>query len=315
MANGKIRFGKQSGGQLALVFPDGVADTEVIFPESGTVASVDGAVTDNSIARYDGTTGKLQNSGVTIADNGNVGIGEVPSISPWRTLNIRGAHIRSNGSAHAQYSINSEYDGTNDIYLQSSVAGAKYEQQFHGHHIFSNAPSGIAGNPITWTERMRIGITGNVLINTPVDNGVDNLQVNGSISANSFKTTNISEMYFYVVTGSTNKIQIKLSTLPSSSQHYEFVINGYNFHSTSAKNIFLTYGFYVDGNAFTPVHSAMNDILSNGFSVVAYKSADNKPCLELTRTDGIALIARGTIKQIGNQSSVLVAQVNSTTRY
>ena len=26
MANGKIRFGKQSGGQLALVIPDGVAN-------------------------------------------------------------------------------------------------------------------------------------------------------------------------------------------------------------------------------------------------------------------------------------------------
>ena len=33
MANGKIRFGKQSGGQLALVIPDGVTNTEVIVPE------------------------------------------------------------------------------------------------------------------------------------------------------------------------------------------------------------------------------------------------------------------------------------------
>lgn len=39
MANGKIRFGKQSGGQLALVIPDGVANTEVIFPESGILAT------------------------------------------------------------------------------------------------------------------------------------------------------------------------------------------------------------------------------------------------------------------------------------
>ena len=39
MANGKIRFGKQSGGQLALVIPDGVDNTEVIVPESGTLAT------------------------------------------------------------------------------------------------------------------------------------------------------------------------------------------------------------------------------------------------------------------------------------
>ena len=33
MANGKIRFGKQSGGKLALVIPDGVSNTEVVLPE------------------------------------------------------------------------------------------------------------------------------------------------------------------------------------------------------------------------------------------------------------------------------------------
>lgn len=39
MANGKISFGKQSGGQLALVIPDGVDNTEVIVPESGVLAT------------------------------------------------------------------------------------------------------------------------------------------------------------------------------------------------------------------------------------------------------------------------------------
>mgnify|MGYP000169714465 CR=1 FL=1 len=41
MANGKIRFGKQSGGELALVIPDGVANTEVIIPESGELVNKD----------------------------------------------------------------------------------------------------------------------------------------------------------------------------------------------------------------------------------------------------------------------------------
>ena len=35
MANGRITLGKQSGGTLGLVFPDGVSDTEVVLPESG----------------------------------------------------------------------------------------------------------------------------------------------------------------------------------------------------------------------------------------------------------------------------------------
>ena len=40
MANGKIRFGKQSGGVLSLSFPDGATDTEVVLPERGTVATL-----------------------------------------------------------------------------------------------------------------------------------------------------------------------------------------------------------------------------------------------------------------------------------
>ena len=39
MANGKIRFGKQLGGEIALVMPDGVDNTEVLFPESGELAT------------------------------------------------------------------------------------------------------------------------------------------------------------------------------------------------------------------------------------------------------------------------------------
>ena len=39
MANGKIRFGKQAGGELALIIPNGVTNTEVIVPESGILAT------------------------------------------------------------------------------------------------------------------------------------------------------------------------------------------------------------------------------------------------------------------------------------
>ena len=39
MANGKIRFGKQSGGELSLIITDGVGNTEVVVPESGELAT------------------------------------------------------------------------------------------------------------------------------------------------------------------------------------------------------------------------------------------------------------------------------------
>ena len=45
MANGRFTLGKQSGGTLGLVFPDGVSDTEMVLPESGNITSVDTANT------------------------------------------------------------------------------------------------------------------------------------------------------------------------------------------------------------------------------------------------------------------------------
>ena len=55
MANGKIRFGKQSGGELALVIPDGVANTEVIVPESGTLVTKDYADLKVALTSFTGT--------------------------------------------------------------------------------------------------------------------------------------------------------------------------------------------------------------------------------------------------------------------
>lgn len=52
MANGKIIFGKQLGGRLSLVIPDGVDNTEVIVPESGILATeqyVDDAIAIDNI--------------------------------------------------------------------------------------------------------------------------------------------------------------------------------------------------------------------------------------------------------------------------
>ena len=54
MANGKIRFGKQAGGELALVMPDGVANTEVTLPESGELATKE-YVDDNMVISSNGS--------------------------------------------------------------------------------------------------------------------------------------------------------------------------------------------------------------------------------------------------------------------
>lgn len=63
MANGKITLGKQSGGQLALVIPDGVSNTEVIIPESGELVNKDYADLKVALTAFIGTNVSLANSG------------------------------------------------------------------------------------------------------------------------------------------------------------------------------------------------------------------------------------------------------------
>ena len=63
MANGKIRFGKQSGGQLALVIPDGVSSTEVVVPESGELVNKDYADLKVALASFIGTNQSLGTQG------------------------------------------------------------------------------------------------------------------------------------------------------------------------------------------------------------------------------------------------------------
>ena len=85
MANGKIRFGKQSGGQLALVIPDGVTNTEVTLPESGTLAKTSDINTAGvelktiatGTATFTATTNNINLTGIGV----DVEIGDVIQIS------------------------------------------------------------------------------------------------------------------------------------------------------------------------------------------------------------------------------------------
>ena len=94
MAKAVINLQKESGGIVKISPVDGIGVTELVVPESGNLVSVDTSVTDNAIARYNGTTGKLQDSGVIIDDNGNVGIG---TSSPTSTLDIVGTATNTAG--------------------------------------------------------------------------------------------------------------------------------------------------------------------------------------------------------------------------
>ena len=124
MADGKFLIGKPAGGVTTVTMADGATNTNLVLPASGTVSSVDTVVTDNAIARYDGTTGKLQNSSVSIDDNGNltllspVGTGsklsiwsvDAPTFGSWGLSTINGRHL----------SITDDYGGLERMRIDSA---------------------------------------------------------------------------------------------------------------------------------------------------------------------------------------------------
>ena len=154
-------------------------------PWKASVKVSDYIATTNTVPRFDGDTISLKNSGVTIDDNGNVVVGG--STATFSDGISRGIYIESPGPyADAEFRVNGS--GSWFTSYSNNTTGAGYGGWKH---------IGSSGQIKNWVytagqgetqfgtdgvERMRIGKSGNLLIGTTTDNGVDKLQVNGSIS-------------------------------------------------------------------------------------------------------------------------------------
>jgi hypothetical protein len=115
-----------------------------------------------------------------IDNAGNLGLGVTPSA--WAGTGVKAFQFQ-NGSLAASntfgtlLSFNSIYDG-NYKYLVNGSAG-QYEIGSNEHR-WKVAPSGTAGNAISFTQAMTLAANGNLLIGTTTDAG-QKLQVNGTI--------------------------------------------------------------------------------------------------------------------------------------
>ena len=98
---------------------------------------------------------------VTITDAGNVGVGVTPSA--WGASNS--GHLQlQDGVTYGRYGYtrNAYFDGASWRYIGTGLA-SQYLQATGTHQWFI-APSGTAGNAITYTEAMRIDAAGSLKI-------------------------------------------------------------------------------------------------------------------------------------------------------
>jgi len=100
---------------------------------------------------------------------GNLGLGGQPNVGTWPGMQIGNAIFSGGNSDRASMSYNYNRVSGANSYLTTDVA--TLYQQVAGAHTWYNAPSGTAGNPITFTQAMTLTPSGNLGLGTAAPAG------------------------------------------------------------------------------------------------------------------------------------------------
>jgi|688.fasta_scaffold105583_1 hypothetical protein len=213
------------------------------------VLAIDKSSTDARIRVYKSGTGSYRNlifetggsTRVTLDTSGNLGLGVTPSA--WSTANdVKAFQLGSDlvlwrygtGGPGAIYLGNNYYwNGTNRLYLNTGVA-TEYVQT-SGQHQWLTAPSGTAGNAISFTQAMTLNASGNLSIGNTNDtyklDVTGEARFTGQIYATIYNATNTSGYLLRENSGSGYGI------FKNSTTEIGIAVNGnvaLNFASTGA---------------------------------------------------------------------------------
>ena len=293
---------------------------------SGTFAQFNTAVTDAELARTDAantftgtqTFGDLTTTGNTILGNastdtlnvgngdlikdasGNLGLGVTPSAwgSAYKSYDLKtfGGYYSTDGG-YVGISANAYTNGTNWIYKGNTTA-LRYEQTLGStpSHSWLIAPSGTAGNPITFTQAMTLDASGNITLGatTPI------------ISTNGTST----KMYLSTTTGaSSGSGWISLS----GSAHADAGTSSYNA-GTGGKHIFKLASvdaMTLDASGNLLVGTA-SDVTNGGFKFWPSYSRIGSSAAEIGHISGSASGEGFAIFKLNNTAIGTITQ-NGTT--
>jgi hypothetical protein len=141
-----------------------------------------------------------------IFDGTNLGLGVTPSAwaSNRRAFQIGTYSSMVEVAGYTIFGNNTYHNGTNNFYLNNGGASEYYMQG--GQHIWNIAPSGTAGNPITFTQAMTLDASGRLGIGTT--SPTFKLDVNGTGRFSGMITvTGVSEYLRSIQTGTSAQAQ------------------------------------------------------------------------------------------------------------
>ena len=139
---------------------NGVIETGFSYSDKGIV----GTYSNHSLGLMVNNSEKA-----TLDASGNLGLGVTPSAwsAGYKSIDFfGGSFAAATGGVQSIVSANAYNNGTNWIYKYSGNAAAMYIQSSSGGHAWHSAPSGTAGDPITFTQAMTLDDSGNLLVGT-----------------------------------------------------------------------------------------------------------------------------------------------------
>lgn len=112
--------------------------------------------------------------------SGNLGLGVTPSAwgATSRSLTVNaGAFFSGRTDAFRAHLGLNAYESASDVWRYSATLAASRYTQIDGQHQWHTAPSGTAGNAISFTQAMTLDANGNLLVGTTSNPGVLNTSV------------------------------------------------------------------------------------------------------------------------------------------
>jgi len=217
------------------------------------------------------TPGIVDNSNataITIDSSENVGIGVTPSAwsGTFKALQVSSSALYNNNDNDTFLGANYFYDGSNK-YINSSHATAY--GQVDGQHIWYTAPSGTAGNAVTFSERMRIDSSGSLLVNS-TSAGSSRLKVVGDASRYGILSENLSGYGAFSLKSTTVAQTWSIGAVDNSSNSDLFIYGG----SSAGTKVTL------DSSGEVDITGGSLKLASGANRRLFYRSANNDLILE-----------------------------------
>jgi hypothetical protein len=197
-ASGRLMVGNTSAQGPGVTATNGFYSLSSDGTSVGSITSFTGYTTVSSYKangaylRFDtADTGGSVTEKMRLDSSGNLGLGVTPSA--WGAsirsldLGLGSALTNANSTSDTWLSSNAYYTTQ---WLYKNNAAASYYRQANAAHYWYTAPSGTAGNAITFTQAMTLDASGNLLVGTTSNPSSPKFRVNG-IAAFGGANTNI----------------------------------------------------------------------------------------------------------------------------